>query len=114
MVFLFVNAGFNGTITNDKFCMSRAGHLRLTWWHLSLRARQKGTQAVEYPSEKNTMECDLQEDTHEETAMDHPTSHGEVCRRSVSMGSELPVPCPMESSGSQGSTHGTFFSGEAT
>jgi hypothetical protein len=49
-----------------KFCMSRTGRLRLSWWRLPLSARQ----AVEYPSEGTNTERCPQEDTHEETAVD--------------------------------------------
>ncbi len=65
----------NGTITNDKFCMSRAGRLRLSWWRLPLRAREAVIQAVEYPSEGTNTERCPQEDTHEETAVDRSASH---------------------------------------
>ena len=29
----------NGTVTSDKFCVSRYGRLRLTWWRRPLRRR---------------------------------------------------------------------------
>src|SRR5262249_47985053 len=29
----------NGVITNDKFCLTRQGHLQLTWWRFPLRRR---------------------------------------------------------------------------
>jgi hypothetical protein len=32
----------DGLIANDKFCLSRFGRLRLSWWRLPLRARQVG------------------------------------------------------------------------
>src|SRR5437016_1469903 len=41
----------NGTITNDKFCMSRTGRLQLSWWRLPLRAREAVSKEVKYPSE---------------------------------------------------------------
>ena len=113
MVLLLIDAGFNGTITNDKFCMSRTGRLRLSWWRLPLMARETVTQAVEYPSEGTNVERCLQEDTHEETAMDHSALRSEVCRGAVSMGSELPVSCPVEYRGSEGPANGTFLSGDA-
>src|SRR4051794_9423812 len=31
--------GRDGLITNDKFCLSRFGRLRLSWWRLPLRLR---------------------------------------------------------------------------
>ena len=113
MVFEQAKGQFNGTITNDKFCMSRTGHLRLSWWRLPLRAREKVTQAVEYPSEGNNVERCLQEETHEETAMEGSALHSDMRRRSISMGSELPVSCPVEYRGSEGPPNGTFLSGEA-
>ena len=30
---------FNGIITNDKFCLSRTGQLKLNWWRRPLRLR---------------------------------------------------------------------------
>lgn len=103
----------NGTITNDKFCLSRTGRLRLSWWRLPLSARETVTQAVEYPSEGTNVERCLREDTHEETAMEGSALRSDKCRRSVSVGSELPVSCPVEHRGSLGPANGTFLSGEA-
>ena len=31
---------FNGLITNDKFCLTRRGQLKLTWWRRPLRLRK--------------------------------------------------------------------------
>ena len=31
--------GFNGIITNDKFCLTRWGELQLSWWRRPLRLR---------------------------------------------------------------------------
>ena len=33
--------GFNGLITNDKFCLSRPGRLVLSWWRYPLRRRDQ-------------------------------------------------------------------------
>jgi hypothetical protein len=30
----------NGLITNDKFCLTRRGQLKLTWWRRPLRLRK--------------------------------------------------------------------------
>ncbi len=65
---------FNGTITNDKFCMSRTGRLQLSWWRLPLRAREEVTNGVEYPSEGNTSDRVPEKETHEETAMERSAS----------------------------------------
>ena len=40
----------NGTITNDKFCMSRTGRLTLTWWRRPLRSRSAKADEGVYPS----------------------------------------------------------------
>jgi hypothetical protein len=93
--------------------MSRTGRLRLSWWRLPLRDRETVTQAVEYPSEGTNVERCPQEETHEETAMERSALRSDRCRRSGTMGSELPVSCPVESSGSLGAADGTFLSGEA-
>jgi hypothetical protein len=57
----------NGTIANDKFCMTRTGRLHLTWWRRPLRSRPVGTDASGYPSD----ETSRRGGTHE-TSMEHP------------------------------------------
>src|SRR6478672_2742862 len=47
-------AAFNGTITNDKFCMTRTGRLHLTWWRRPLRSRPAGADASGYPSDETS------------------------------------------------------------
>jgi hypothetical protein len=37
--FLVRKEGFNGMITNDKFCLTRWGQLHLSWWRRPLRLR---------------------------------------------------------------------------
>jgi len=37
--FLVREKGFNGMITNDKFCCTRWGQLQLSWWRRPLRLR---------------------------------------------------------------------------
>jgi hypothetical protein len=76
VLFEFAKGQFNGTITNDKFCLSRMGRLHLSWWRLPLRARIAVTKDTGYPSDANEMERCHQEGTHEETCVDHPASHG--------------------------------------
>ena len=36
----FFEDNLNGTITNDKFCVTRWGKLQLSWWRRPLRLRQ--------------------------------------------------------------------------
>src|SRR5260370_3114719 len=89
-------ATFNGTITNDKFCMSRMGRLQLTWWRLPLRARLPVSNQTGYPTDVNAMECCHQEGTHEETQVQHQPSQERDGRCATPVGSSLPVSCPME------------------
>jgi hypothetical protein len=49
-LFAKAGAGLNGTITNDKFCMSRTGRLALTWWRRPLRSRSAKVDEGVYPS----------------------------------------------------------------
>src|SRR6266567_1070106 len=49
-IFDVMQAVFNGTITNDKFCMSRMKQMQ---WK---PARAKGKDAIKYPSEGNETE----------------------------------------------------------
>jgi hypothetical protein len=60
---------FNGTITNDKFCLTRTGRLHLTWWRRPLRSRPTGVDASGYPAD----ETSRRGGTHE-TSMEHPPS----------------------------------------
>src|SRR5258708_1718292 len=80
----------NGTITNDKFCMSRLRQIQL----VPARPARRGE--VTYPSEGNEMEWFPQEDTHETTAMERSAFHHSDDRGQASMGSSLPVTAPME------------------
>jgi hypothetical protein len=55
MSFVLITNQFNGTITNDKFCMSRMGQLRLSWWRLPLQARVAVTKETAYPADANEL-----------------------------------------------------------
>ena len=96
LAFEQLESQFNGTITNDKFCLSRMGRLQLTWWRLPLRARLPVTNQTGYPTDVNEMECCHQEGTHEETSLEHPASQERDGRCATPVGSSLPVSCPME------------------
>ena len=102
----------NGTITNDKFCMSRMGRLHLTWWRLPLRARIPVTNQIEYPTDVNEMKCCHQEGTHEETEVQHPASHERDCRCATTVGSSLPVSYPMEQRVPEGGSSRAYSTGE--
>jgi hypothetical protein len=85
-----VQAILNGTITNDKFCMSRVRQMQ---WK---PARAKRRDEIKYPSEGNETERFPQEDTHETTAMDCSALHHSNNRCSASLGSILPITRPLE------------------
>ncbi len=68
-IFDVMQAIFNGTITNDKFCMSRIGQL------LPLSARKLVTQEVNFPSEVSEVKCSPQEEIHETTAVERSALH---------------------------------------
>jgi hypothetical protein len=87
-----VRAIVNGTITNDKFCMSRMRQFQF------LPARKVVTQEVHYPSESNAGERSFQEETDETTAVERSALHYRDNRRSSQVGSSLPVSSPMECS----------------
>ena len=44
--------GLNGTITNDKFCMSRTTRLHRTWWRRPLKSRVALEGESAYPSDE--------------------------------------------------------------
>jgi hypothetical protein len=103
---------FNGTITNDKFCMSRIGRLHLSWWRLPRRARLPVPQQTVYPSETNELERCSQEDTHEKTEVHHPASRRSNDQCPEAMGSRLSSSDPMECGIFQGASTGGFSPGE--
>ena len=55
---------FNGTITNDKFCLSRIEQLQ------PLSTRKLVTQEVNFPFEVTEVKCSPQEETDETTAVE--------------------------------------------
>ena len=112
VVFQQAECQFNGTITNDKFCMSRMGRLHLTWWRLPLRARIPVTTQTGYPTDVNEMECCHQEGTHEETEVQHPASHERDCRCATTVGSSLPVSYSMEQRVPEGVSSRAHSTGE--
>jgi hypothetical protein len=57
----------DGTITNDKFCMTRLGRLRLTWWRRPLQSRPTSTAVSGYPPD----ETSRRGGSHE-TSVEHP------------------------------------------
>jgi hypothetical protein len=61
-----VQAILNGTITNDKFCLSRVKPLPF------VSARPRGTEKVEYPCGRNAGARSSQEETNDQTTVEHP------------------------------------------
>jgi hypothetical protein len=61
---------FNGTITNDKFCMSRTARLQLSYWRLPRSARQTSNQGVQSSVEENFRKYLPQQETYEKTTME--------------------------------------------
>jgi hypothetical protein len=64
-----MEAILNGTITNDKFCLSR---VRQVQWK---PAREASRDEIPYPSEGNETDRFPQEDTHETTVLDCSALH---------------------------------------
>src|SRR5213082_1127476 len=85
-----MQAIFNGTITHDKFCLSR---VRQVQWKPARAARRD---EIPYPSEGNETDVFPQEDRHETTVLDCSTLHASNDRCSASLGSSLPGTCPLE------------------
>ena len=112
MGFDLIDDQFNGTITNDKFCLSRMGRLQLSWWRLPLRARVAVAKDTTYPADANEMERCTQEGTYEETSVDRPASHDGNCRRTATVGSSLPMSCTMECRSTEGVASKAHSTGE--
>lgn len=75
----------DGLITNDKFCLSRFGKLKLRYWHRPLRLRSGTLLEVEqHPGGRH------------DTGMDDPQTHNSTERWAAEVGSGLPVPSEME------------------
>jgi hypothetical protein len=85
-----MQAIFNGTITNDKICLSRLRQIQ------RVPARPIRKAEVTDPSERNELERFPQEDTHETTDMDRSAFQYPDDRRPTSMGSGLSIPGPLE------------------
>src|SRR3990172_2140853 len=56
MFFEIAEHFFNGLITNDKFCMTRTGQLRLNHWRRPLRLRASDTEQRVYSASEES-EC---------------------------------------------------------
>jgi hypothetical protein len=90
---LFV-AGFNGLITNDKFCLSRTGHLTLTWSRRPVRLREPSTGDPLYLSDTEAHRGGA----HETPVEDSPRVAGHA-GRAAPLGPGLPTPSAMDHAG---------------
>jgi hypothetical protein len=85
-----MEAIFNGTITHDKFCMSRMKQFQIA------PARKLEAREVSYPSETTRGERLSEEETNEKTAVEYSAKHHQANRRQAAVGSSLAVSCSME------------------
>jgi len=74
----FTLSHFNGLITNDKFCITREVHLKLSWWRKPRKERVDIVDAAESCGGKH------------ETRMDEAASADRAYRRPAAVGSGLP------------------------
>src|SRR5436190_23890789 len=88
----------NGTITNDKFCLSRHVRLHLSHWRLAQRSQQAMTARLSYPCDRDESRLRHRGGSHEETSMDMPPSASRADGSSAPLGYSLPVPSAMERS----------------
>ena len=93
---------FNGLITNDKFCMSRAVRLKLTWSRRPLRLRRPSTGESTYPLNENNR-CGGAD----ETPMANSSKSAAETGRATPMGPSLPTPSAMGSDGFTGNGQST-------
>ena len=84
----------NGTVTSDKFCVSRYGRLRLTWWRRPLRRRQ-GVAGTPSCSDSGTGGSDA-------THLANPSEHGRATGWASSLGSGVPTPPALGGRGATG------------
>ena len=83
-VFAIAEGLFNGLITNDKFCMTRTGQLRLSHWRRPLRLRASDTEQKVYSASEKS-ECG---GSHE-TPVENLSGSTGIPERTEPMGSSL-------------------------
>ena len=83
-------ATLNGLITNDKFCMSRMGRLKLSWSRYPLRLRGQSMGQPVYPPDETS-----RRGGNRETPMEDLPPGERVPGRAAAVGSRLPVPSAM-------------------
>jgi hypothetical protein len=83
-VFAVAESLLNGLITNDKFCMTRTGQLRLNHWRRPLRLRTSDTEQMVYSASEES-ECG---GSHE-TPVENPSGSTGISKRPEPMGPSL-------------------------
>ena len=81
----------NGTITNDKFCLSRHVRLHLSHWHLAQHSQPNVAASVSYPSDRDESTLRHHGGGHEETPMEMPPSASRADGSPAPLGYSLPV-----------------------
>src|SRR5438034_7844906 len=92
----------NGTITNDKFCLSRHVRLHLSHWRLAQRSQQAMTARLSYPCDRDESRLRHRGGSNEATSMDMPPSASRADGSSAPLGYSLPVPSAMDHSSTRG------------
>lgn len=64
----------NGTITNDKFCLSRHVRLHLSHWRLARRSQANAVASLLYPCDRDESTLRHRGGSNEATPMDLPPS----------------------------------------
>lgn len=92
----------NGTITNDKFCLSRHLRLHLSHWRLAKRSQPGVAASLSYPSVRDESTFRHRGGNNEETSMDLPPSASGANGSAAPLGSSLAVPSAMDRSSRRG------------
>ena len=105
-IFDVMEAVFNGTITNDKFCMSRMKPFQIS------HARKLEAHEVHYPSKTSRGESLSEEESNEKTAVEYSAVDHRDNRRQAPMESSLSVSRSMECDDTTSKTTKPFRPGE--
>jgi hypothetical protein len=90
-VFELAVCDLNGLITNDKFCLSRPGRLKLSWSRRPMRMRDLPTNVTIYPSDET-----VPRGGKHEAIVDQASERTRIARRGAALGSRLSTPSAME------------------
>ncbi len=89
----------NGMITNDKFCMTRLGHLQLSWSRYDVYLARKRRTTPDYPSDEL-----VHRGGPHETAVAHPPTDNAPSPWPTTLGSSLPTTTAMDACSQSGAT----------